>query len=183
MTPKFFVLIVLVLPVFSRVRRQGTLEDAPVLPFSAQSNPRDESRSIEVLNENAEKGIIDNKDIEAEEIIEYVDQSGPGADPDAELDATHVDEPSVEVQETVISTGGLRVIELAPNPNLKRGGSVFGRSSDTNKIPNDKEQEAKDQKAEDMRNKKNTFWIIFGVSLGIMLLFLFACLFAKCKSK
>ena len=50
---------------------------------------------------------------------------------------------------------------------------VFGRS--------DTKSES-DKKAEDMRNKKNTFWIIFGISLGIMLLFLFGCMFVKCRS-
>lgn len=48
--------LLIIVSVQGRVRRQGTLEDHPVLPFAGQSRPGDESPSLEVQNENAEKG-------------------------------------------------------------------------------------------------------------------------------
>lgn len=178
---KLFLLVLLSAPALGRVRRQGTLEDTPVLPFSAQSKPGDESPSIEVQNENAEKGIVDNKDAGVEEVLEYVDESGPGSDPDAEVDQSLAnEEPDIDAivqdgqQPIGISPIGRGFQENAVVPESFFERPYFGRqSNETVSTPG--------KTTEKPWYKNSTVWIIVGVIGGIILLLICICICVKCR--
>ena len=162
--------ILLVTSVIGRVRRQGTLEGLPVLPFSAQLKPGDESQTLEVQNENAEKGIVDNKDTEVEEVLEYVEESDPGADPDAELDQMNaVEEPGMDDENAVG-----RVILVPEETEVK---TTNPRSTPATAIepPEDEKQPLK---------RNQVTWIVMGVLLFILLLAIVLCICLKyCRKR
>lgn len=172
--------LLIIVSVQGRVRRQGTLEDHPVLQFAGQSRPGDESPSLEVQNENAEKGVINNKYSDIEEVLEYVDESDPGIDPQAELDQMESDdEPDMDdVLQDEPGVDQLRfVLPFAYNQNPTEDNATNSEETlvDANVL--------QDSKREQTKRNKNTFWIIFGVSMGIMLMFLFIGIIYKCRSQ
>lgn len=172
--------LLIIVSVQGRVRRQGTREDHPVLPFAGQSRPGDESPSLEVQNENAEKGVIDNKYSDIEEVLESVGESDPGIDPQAELDQMeNDDEPDMD--DVLQGEPGLDQLRFVPpfvcnqNPTEDNATNSEETFVDTNVL--------EDSKREQTKRNKNTFWIIFGVSMGIMLMFLFIEIICKCRSQ
>lgn len=176
---KFTVLLIFLLSAAAqgRVRRQGTLEESPVLPFAAQSKPGDESQSLEVQNQNAEKGIIDNKDAQVEEILEYVDDSEPGADPEAVVDQLEVDEePDMDsiVQDDTI--GG-------PVARVYKDGAMFERPYYGYQAAN-QSSSTESPKSDKPWYKNSTIWIVVGVILGAILIaiILFCCCCKKNKN-
>ena len=171
---KLLLLVLLAIPALGRVRRQGTLEDTPVLPFSAQSRVGDESPSLEIQNENAEKGIIDNKDAEVEEVLEYVDESNPGSDPEAEMEQAEAnEEPGME---SVIQDGQPigRVVQDQRIPGGFFQQPQFGMQGMSNSTESPK-PEGKPW------YKNSTIWIIVGVIGGIILLLILICICIKCR--
>lgn len=179
---KLIFLVFLSTPALCRVRRQGTLEDTPVLPFSGQSRPGDESPSIEVQNENAEKGLIDNKDAEIEEVIDYVDESDPGADRDAEVEQSLVnEEPDID---SAIQDGPVENVVPAVDGRaaIEPGESFFERPYFGNQEVGSLPTTAKPTDKTDKPWYKNqTVWIIVGVIAGIILLLVCICICIKCK--
>lgn len=173
---KLMILVLLSVAVLGRVRRQGTLEDTPVLPFSGQSRPGDESPSIEVQNENAEKGLIDNKDAEIEEVIDYVDESEPGADRDAEVEQSLAnEEPDID---SAIQDGPVESVVPVEGRAFGPGESFFERPY-FRKLDNG--TLAKDDKKDKPWYKNHIVWIIVGVIAGIILLLVCICICVKCK--
>lgn len=176
---KLVLLFLLSTPTIGRVRREGTLEGHPVLPFSAQSNSRDESPSLEVQNQDAEKGVIDQKDAMVEEVIQYVDDSEPGMDPEVAVDQLAVDEePDMDsvVQDDAIGGAG----SVARVYNEPRG-TFFERPYFG--YQNNSLEATTTAKPEDKPWYKNsTIWIIVGVVIGLILIaiLVFCCC---CKKK
>lgn len=157
---KLLIAILLIASALGRVRRQEIIEETPIIPFLSQSRSGDGGELIEIQNKNAMKGVITTKDTEVE-VLEHVDESDPTSNLDTGAGPV-INEGRVYFNQDVVE----------PTPYLP----VIGGRADTNKTVE------QDKKADDMKNKKNTFWIIYGITLGIMLLFLFGCLFVKCRS-
>lgn len=172
--------LLIIVSVQGRVRRQETLEDHPILPFVGQSRPGDKSLSLEVKNENAEKGVIDNKYSDIEEVLEYVGESDSDVDPRAELDQIESDdEPDMDdINQDEPDVDQLRfVLPFAYNQNPTEDNATNSEETlvDSNVL--------EDSRREQTKRNKNTFWIIFGVSMGIMLMFLFIGIIYKFRSQ
>lgn len=171
MNVKIFVLVLLAAPALGRIRRQ----DTPVLPFAGQSRPGDESPSLEIQNENAEKGIVESKDAEVEEALEYVDESDPGVDPEAEMDMLEANEkPDTDavlqdgaaVGRVVAGGSPVREAFFERYYGRKRNGSPTETPTEEKKTP---------------WYKSKLTWIIVGVVVGIIVLLL--CVLIRIKSK
>lgn len=178
---KLIFLVLLSVPALCRVRRQGTLEDTPVLPFSGQSKPGDESPSIEVQNENAEKGLIDNKDAQIEEVIDYVDESEPGADRDAEVDQLLAnEEPDIDsaIQDGPVNVvpAGRAFVPVGPGESFFER-PYYGRQLNESIISSVKPNGETDKPW----YKNHIVWIVVGVIAGIILLLVCICICVKCK--
>ena len=175
MNVKIFVLVLLAAPALGRVRRQGTLEDTPVLPFAGQSRPGDESPSLEVQNENAEKGIVDSKDAEVEEVLEYVDESDPGVDPEAEMDMLEAnEEPDADA---VLQDGPAVGRVIAGGSPVRE--AFFERYYGRNRNGSTTETPTEEKKTPWYKSKLT--WIIVGVVVGIIVLLL--CILICIKRK
>ena len=171
MNVKIFVLVLMAAPALGRVRRQGTLEDTQVLPFAGQSRPGDESPSLEVQNENAEKGIVDSKEAEVEEVLEYVDKSDPGVDPEAKMDMLEAnEEPDTDA---VLQDGAAVGRVIAGGSPVRE--AFFERYYGRNRNGSTTEEEKTPW------YKSKLTWIIVGVVVGIIVLLLCILICTKCK--
>lgn len=173
MNVRIFVLVLLAAPALGRVRRQGTLEDTPVLPFAGQSRPG--SPSLEVHNENAEKGIVDSKDAEVEEVLEYVDESDPGVDPETEMDMLKAnEEPDTDA---VLQDGAVVRRVIAGGSPVRE--AFFKRYYGRNRNGSTTETPTEEKKTPWYKSKLT--WIIVGVVVGIIVLLLCILICTKCK--
>lgn len=154
----FFVLFTIFSVVFGQVKRQGTLDDLPISPFL------DGSQSLEVQNQNAERGLIDHEDAEVEEVIEYVNES----DPSAEV-----------VEEVIEESDGPAIgrVVVDPSTEIIQNQNTVGSGSNVSQpmVPYDFLLPTRSKSG---LTRNEVTWIWMGVMLGILLIIiiLLACL-------
>lgn len=180
LTNLIFTALLIIVSVQGRVRRQGTLEDHPVFPFAGQSRPGDGSSSLEVQNENAEKGVIDNENSDIEDVLEYVGESDPGVDPQAELDQMESDDEP-DMDDVLQDEPDVDQLRFVPPFTYNQNPTEDNATNSEETLVNVNVLE--DSKREETKRNKDTFWIIFGVSMGIMVMFLFIGIIYKCISQ
>lgn len=165
--------ILLVIPVKGRDRRHDSLDGIPPLPLAARSQSGYDSPTSSAQNQYAEQAAVFDNDAGGVQVVEYVDQTQPNEDSESLLND--------EILAEEILNG-----ELATRSRVVHQQNVMVRNfhlqtSNATGCPD--HLECKPKETEDEKKaKKNTFWIIFGISMGIMLLLLFGCLLLKCKS-
>lgn len=175
MNVKTFVLVLLAAPALGRAKRQGTLEDTPVLPFAGQSRPGDKSPPLEVQNGNVEKGIVDRKDADVEEVLEYADESDPGVNPEAEMDISEANE---EPETDVVLQDGAAVGRVIAG-GLPVREAFFERYYGQNRNGSTTEKPTEEKKTPWYKSKLT--WIIVGVVVGIIVLLLCILICIKCR--
>lgn len=174
-----FLIIVFVAATLNRVHAQGTLEKIPVLLFSGQSKPGDESPSLEVQSENAEKGVIDSK--QSEEVIEYVDESEPGADLDSEVDQMEVDETAKALEGSARVHYNIQNIEIEPVPVVGRA-IIYQQNNETDSNPSIPFHGGR-RENEGKLSRNQVTWVFMGILLLILFLIILALALLKCCRK